>query len=109
MEISFPFKAVELVFDAAEMMGAELIRFFSRKTMQDFDYFVFEFSAAFPLSPQKFLDMTKTNGDSREVRIAHNLQIGAFRLGKTFIFVSVHDSMRSVFLCSVDGKFAPNF
>jgi hypothetical protein len=32
---------VELVFDAAEMMGAEVIRFFSRKTMQDFDYFVF--------------------------------------------------------------------
>ena len=107
LEIAFPFKAIELILDAAEIMAAQSLKISSAKNIEDLDYLIFDFEPNYDFSIGAFLEMNENPGDNYFQNIFYNIKVGSLRLGKTFIFVNVNETTKKVLLMSVDSKYSP--
>lgn len=105
-EIAFPFRAVELIVDAADTLQAHALRFSAHKTVEDYDYFVFEMDGGSILSAASVLGLSEADREGREERegredredrqsreqwvVAQRLRVAGLRLGKTLLYVSAN-------------------
>lgn len=106
-EIASPFKAVHLIVDAADALHVHALRFSAHKTLEDYDYFVFDMEGGSILSAASVLGLGE--GDPHEGRegreeregregregreqwvVAQRLRVAALRLGKTVLYVGAN-------------------
>lgn len=84
MEIGLPFKAIQMIVDSAEQLGARTVRIHTLKNIEDFDYLTFEFEGRRALSDEYFLNPIENGEDSH---IVFNMKLGSLRLGKTMLYI----------------------
>lgn len=61
MEIAFPFRAIEMICEAAEELQSKWIKIYSSKTIEEFDYMNFEFDSPAKLHSSLFLGSDSSN------------------------------------------------
>ena len=81
LEISFPFKAVELIIDQAVALRASHVNISPFKNRDDYELLSFSFQGEH-LATADFLDLSFPN------EIILQMMLGSLRLGKTMLYVS---------------------
>ena len=104
LQITFPFQAIQLIVDCAQSLSATQFSINSFETKSRLSYLDIRFDG-FPLKREQFASVISHSYKDDPVvqAIIDKLKLGAFRLGKTFIFVCMDGERRRVFLLSADS------
>jgi hypothetical protein len=108
LELTFPFKAIDLLLDAAVALGASQLNIAPTKNREEYDLLSFTFDGTEHLPSHYF---EQSNLDIHRIEMAdtlHLLLLGALRLGKTMLYIGADKHTRQVLLTSVDSKYSPN-
>lgn len=104
LHITFPFQAIQLILDCAIALNATEFRIKSSNTKTRLSFFDIRFDGV-PLKRDQFASIISHSYKNDPVveEIIDKLKLGAFRLGKTFLFISMDGNKRRVFLLSADS------
>ena len=104
LQITSPFQAIQLITDCALALSATEFSISSYDTKSKLSYLDMRFNGV-PLRRDQFASFISHSYKDDPVvqEIIDKLKLGAFRLGKTFLFVSTEGDRRRVFLLSADS------
>lgn len=104
IQINFPFQAFALLIDCASALNATEISIKSEETKDKLTYLDMRFNGK-PLNREQFSSIVSHSykEDPVVLQIIDKIKLGAMRLGKTLMYISIEGNLRRVFLFSADS------